>query len=560
MGFNNDLTAKPLFPQTIKFSEGMPRRQVRCQRCDRIGHMINTCPLLDEVYKLYEIDRLTPGPDLYDDNQLVNVTTPEMLPPCCGPNRNCSCVAPIANFTDAGIRGKTLENITDRNRCGYRMPTRIQQYVIPIIRQEYDVVVHAHTGSGKTAAYLIPLLKLAQEKGYRKRPGEEIQKPEILILAPTRELVQQIARYCLKISNRQTQYSVKVVCGGKKIKSQENRIREGCNVLVGTPGRVIHLLDRNKISLENVKHFVLDEADRMILRFKEELVTIIASDMTPRKGRQTLMFSATYEDMNLMRTAAKTYMRDDYKLVAGALHMPKGIHQTIEFLESAEQKIHRLKELLYKHFELNVETFTSCRCRNENRPSLEEFYLHVLGVCAGKKIVVFLATRRLVDKLTTELADHLTSVFKGIFYREVQIQNAGSETSENESFASYGVIPLHGGMEQGVREDHLKMFRNGVNPILVVTDLAARGLNIQGITHVINFDLPNRSEFEQYIQRVGRTGIAKNEGEAIALLQRGRDDRVLVRLMRIIVENEQDMPELPDWARDIVDRDPNRNR
>ena len=550
------------FFQNFKtISEGMPRRQVRCQRCDRIGHMIHDCPLLDEVYRLYELDRLNPGPDLYDDDQLVTVTTPEMLSPCCGSNNsNCSCVAPIENFTDAGIRGKTLENITDRNRCGYRMPTRIQQYAIPIIRQEYDVMVYAHTGSGKTAAYLIPLLKLAQEKGYWKRPGEEIQKPEILIIAPTRELVQQIARYCLKISNRQTQYSVKVVCGGKKIKSQENRIMEGCNVLVGTPGRVIHLLDRNKISLDNVKHFVLDEADRMILRFKKELETIV-SDMTPRRGRQTLMLSATYRDMdNLIRTAAKTYMRDDYKLVAGALHMPKGIHQTIEFLESAEQKIHRLKELLYYHFEPNVETFMGCGCRNGNQPSLKEFYLHVLGVCAGKKIVVFLATRRLVDKFTTELADHLTSVFRGIFYREVQINNTDSETSEMECYATYGVIPLHGGKEQEVRERNLKMFRDGVNPILVVTDLAARGLNIQGITHVINFDLPNWSEFEQYIQRVGRTGIARNQGEAIALVQRGRDDRILVRLMRIVVENEQDMPELPVWAQEIVNRDPNRNR
>ena len=540
----------------------MPRRQVRCQRCDRIGHMIHDCPLLDEVDRLYELDRLNPGPDLYDDDQLVNVTTPEMLSPCCGSNnRNCSCVAPIENFTDAGIRGKTLENITDRNRCGYRMPTRIQQYAIPVIKREYDVMVHSHTGSGKTAAYLIPLLKLAQEKGYRKRPGEEIQTPEILILAPTRELVQQIARYCLKISNRQTQYSVKVVCGGKKIRSQETRVKEGCNVLVGTPGRVIHLLDRDSISLENVKHFVLDEADRMILRFRTELETII-SDMTPREGRQTLMFSATFQDEATMRTAAQRYMRNDYRLIEKATLIPTGIHQTIEFVESTEQKTHRLRKLLEEHFEPNVGTFMSCGCSNGNRPSLEEFYLHVLGVCARKKIVIFVARRRLVVELSEKLADHLSSVFRGRFDQEIA----------NESTAIYGVIPLHGRMGQQDREEHLEWFRNGVCPILVVTDLAARGLNIQGITHVINFELPNWSELEQYIQRVGRTGIeqyiqrvgrtgiARNQGEAIALVQRGRDDRILVRLMRIVVENEQDMPELPGWAQDIVDRDPNRNR
>ena len=527
---------------------------------------MNDCPLLTEASRLYELDRLNPGPDLYDDDQEITVTTPEIFCPRCGPqdrysNRICCCVAPIENFTDAGIGGRTLENITHRNRCGYRKPTRIQQYAIPTIRQEYDVMVHAHTGSGKTAAYLIPLLKVAQEKDYRKRPGEEIQKPEILILAPTRELVQQIARYCLKISNRQTQYSVKVVCGGKKIKSQENRVKEGCNVLVGTPGRVIHLLERNSISLENVKHFVLDEADRMILRFRTELETIV-SDMTPREERQTLMFSATFQDEAMMRTAAQRYMRNDYRLIEKAMLIPTGIHQTMEFVESTEQKTHRLRELLREHFEPNVENFMSCRCRNENRPSLKEFYLHVLGVCAGKKIVIFVARRRLVGELSEKLADHLSSVFRGRFNEDISNDSRGPglEDGDEESTAIYGVIPLHGRMGQQDREEHLEWFRNGVCPILVVTDLAARGLNIQGITHVINFDLPNRSEFEQYIQRVGRTGIARNKGEAIALVHRGRDDGVLLKLMRIVVENEQDMPELPDWAKDIVDRDPNRNR
>ncbi|KAL5254562.1 hypothetical protein ACHWQZ_G014121 [Mnemiopsis leidyi] len=531
----------------------------RCPRCDRTGHIMNDCPLLSKISRLYDLDRVIPGPDLYDDDQEITVTTPGAL--CCQcasedrpNNRNCSCVDPISNFSAAGISGRTLENITHQDRCGYRKPTRIQQYAIPIIKRECDVMVHAHTGSGKTAAYLIPLLKLAQEKGYRKRPGVENQTPEILIVAPTRELVLQIERYALKISNRQTQYSVKVACGGKKIRTQENRVREGCNVLIGTPGRVIHLLNRDTISLKKVKHFVLDEADRMVERFRTELDTIV-SDMMPREKRQTLMFSATFERETLMREAAERYMRNDYKLVEKAMHIPYGIHQTIEFVESGEQKIHRLKELLERHFQPYVETFMDCLCINEAEPSLEKFYLHVLGVCAKKKIVIFVATRRLVKNLSENLADHLSSVFRGRFDQAI-----ANNEEDVESSAIYGIIPLHGQIRQREREEHLEYFRNGVCPILVVTDVAARGLNIQGVTHVINYDLPNRSDFAQYIQRIGRTGIARNRGDAIALLQRGRDEGMVLRLLRIIVENEQDMPELPDWVQNIVNRDPNRNR
>jgi ATP-dependent RNA helicase RhlE len=349
----------------------------------------------------------------------------------------------VMNFSQLGLSDAQLRVC---NSLGYSNPTPIQAKAIPLILKGEDVIGCAETGTGKTAAFLLPII---QNLSAQKRPGVRV-----LVLAPTRELALQIQKNHDELNHLKSSRSVLVI-GGANIKTQIADLRGRASIVIATPGRLLDLQERDAIDLSTVQVLVLDEADRMLdMGFLPAIKKILAT--LPAK-RQTLLFSATMS--STIESLARSTMRQP-KLVEVN---PRGraaqmVEQTV-YSVSLEHKTALLLDLLE---------------RKHEEDSLD-------------KVLVFTRTRRGSERLS-----HILKA------------------------RNHKVNRIHADRTQPQREAALREFRDGRARVLVATDIAARGLDVDAVSHVINYDVPHVPE--DYVHRVGRTGRAGKQGKAITIV------------------------------------------
>ncbi|KAF2262515.1 DEAD-domain-containing protein [Lojkania enalia] len=391
---------------------------------------------------------------------------------------------PVTKFTNPPLDDHLLSNI---ELAGYKVPTPVQKYSIPIVMGGRDLMACAQTGSGKTGGFLFPILSQAYQTGPMAPPPQQAggygygrqrkAYPTSLILAPTRELVSQIYDEARKFSYRSWVRPC-VVYGGADIGSQLRQIERGCDLLVATPGRLVDLIERGRISLTNIKYLVLDEADRMLdMGFEPQIRRIVeGEDMPPTAARQTLMFSATFpRDIQML---ARDFLKDYIFLSVGRVgSTSENITQKVEYVEDVDKR---------------------------------SVLLDILHTHGAGLTLIFVETKRMADSLSDFLI--------------------------NQGFPA---TSIHGDRTQREREKALEMFRTGRCPILVATAVAARGLDIPNVTHVVNYDLP--TDIDDYVHRIGRTGRAGNTGISTAFFNRG--NRGVVRdLIELLKEANQEVP------------------
>lgn len=361
------------------------------------------------------------------------------------------------SFEDLNLHPAIIKAIND---LGYTTPTPIQQQAIPELIQGHDVMASAQTGTGKTAAFMLPALnRLATPTKVNGRG------PRILVLTPTRELALQVSDAASKYGKYLTRIKVVSILGGMSYVLQNKLLSQPVDILVATPGRLIDHIQRGRIDFSRLEMLVLDEADRMLdMGFVQDVESIASA--TP-SSRQTLLFSATL-DSTIDKIAAR--LLKSPKRIQVASHRTK--------LENIEQRLHYVDDLSHKNRLLD----------------------HLLRDQSLKQAIVFTATKRDADDLADDLAAQ------------------GHEASA-----------LHGDMSQRERTRTLTKLRNGRLRILVATDVAARGIDVADITHVINFDLPKFAE--DYVHRIGRTGRAGASGIAVSFAS-GKDSISLKRIER----------------------------
>ena len=347
------------------------------------------------------------------------------------------------NFSQLGLRPALLR------RCeslGYTEPTPIQRRAIPVVLTGADLIGCAETGTGKTAAFLLPTIQRMTET---PRPGVRV-----LVLAPTRELVSQIEGSYKELAPKGSARCVSVI-GGASVARQRDALRRGAGVVVATPGRLLDHVERGSLDLSHVEVLVLDEADRMLdIGFWPAIRRIVA--MLPSK-RQTLLFSATMSPA--IEELARSTMRDPELVEVSLRGRPPEMVEQMAYSVATESKTALLLDLL------------------EREREGENF----------ERVLVFTRTRRGAERLSHIL-----------------------EAREHEADR------IHADRTQPQREAALRGFREGRTRVLVATDIAARGIDVESVSHVINYDVPVAPE--DYVHRIGRTGRAGNSGRAITLV------------------------------------------
>lgn len=354
-------------------------------------------------------------------------------------------------FDTLGLSAPILEAVAEQ---GYETPTPIQVQAIPAVIEGRDVMAAAQTGTGKTAGFTLPIL----ENLYRGEPAHANQA-RVLILTPTRELAAQVAN-SVAIYSKNLRLSSTVVFGGVKINPQMMKLRQGVDVLVATPGRLLDLYNQKAVKFKQLEVLVLDEADRMLdMGFIHDIRKILA--LLPAK-RQNLMFSATFSD-------------DIRKLAKGLVNNPVEISVSPQNMtvESVEQWV--------------------CPVDKKQKSAL---LTQLILDNEWQQVLVFSRTKHGANRLVRQL-------------------NA----------KDIHAVAIHGNKSQGARTKALAGFKNGSIRILVATDIAARGLDIDQLPHVVNFDLPNVPE--DYVHRIGRTGRAGASGEAVSLVSADEHKQLL---------------------------------
>ncbi|WNH07935.1 DEAD/DEAH box helicase [Thalassobellus suaedae] len=362
------------------------------------------------------------------------------------------------SFKSLGLSDTLLKAISKK---GYTTPSPIQEKAIPPVLEGKDVLASAQTGTGKTAGFTLPLLHILSET-----PKEKYRPIRALILTPTRELAAQVYANVKEYSEFLNLRSA-VIFGGVNQKPQAATIRQGIDVLVATPGRLLDLQNQGLLSLKRVEIFVLDEADRMLdMGFLRDIERVIKS--MPEK-RQNLMFSATFS-------------KDIKKLAHGILNHPVQVEATPEntTVDAISQKVYRVAKGLKT-----------------------ELIIKLISEGNWKQVLVFTRTKHGANKLC-----------------------------EKMSKSGITAAAIHGNKSQGARTKALAGFKNGSVRVLVATDIAARGLDIPLLPHVINFELPNISE--DYVHRIGRTGRAGASGEALSLVS--ADETTFLRDIEKLIE------------------------
>lgn len=341
-------------------------------------------------------------------------------------------------FKELGLRSEVLKSIEE---LGFSEPTPIQQKAIPHLLEEVsDFVGLAQTGTGKTAAFGLPLISKVET---------DHQKPQGLIICPTRELCLQISKD-LESYAKHLPVKIQSVYGGTDIRKQMNAIKKGVHIIVATPGRLVDLIGRNAVQLDSVEWVVLDEADEMLnMGFKEDIDKILVK--TP-EWKNTWLFSATMPK-EVSRIASK-YMKDPLEVSVGE--------------------------------------------KNTTNENIDHIYFVV------KERDRYAALKRLID--------FNTSIYGLVFCRTRRETAAVAEKLERDG---YNAAPLHGDLSQAQRDNVMKRFRNQSLQILVATDVAARGIDVDDITHVVHYNLPD--DVENYTHRSGRTARAGKKGESLVL-------------------------------------------
>ncbi|XP_020639541.1 ATP-dependent RNA helicase DDX3X isoform X10 [Pogona vitticeps] len=417
-----------------------------------------------------------------------------------------NCPPHIESFSDVDMGEIIMGNI---ELTRYTRPTPVQKYAIPIIKDKRDLMACAQTGSGKTAAFLLPILSQIYTDGpgdalramkENGRYGRRKQYPISLVLAPTRELAVQIYEEARKFAYR-SRVRPCVVYGGADIGQQIRDLERGCHLLVATPGRLVDMMERGKIGLDFCKYLVLDEADRMLdMGFEPQIRRIVEQDTMPPKGvRQTMMFSATFPKE--IQMLARDFLEEYIFLAVGRVGSTS---------ENITQKVVWVEESDKRSFLLDLLNATGKDC-------LGEFQHNSNGSGKESLTLVFVETKKGADSL------------EDFLYRE-----------------GYACTSIHGDRCQRDREEALHQFRSGRSPILVATAVAARGLDISNVKHVINFDLP--SDIEEYVHRIGRTGRVGNLGLATSFFNE-RNINITKDLLDLLVEAKQ---EVPSWLENMA--------
>ncbi len=345
----------------------------------------------------------------------------------------------LITFASLGLSQSLLNALDDLK---FQTPSAIQQQTIPWLLQGRDLIGLAQTGTGKTAAFALPILQ---------RLSPEQTGIQALVVAPTRELAIQVAAHFESLSTHQKGVRVTVLCGGQDYRPQLKSLRDGVQIVVGTPGRILDHLERGTLNLGNLKTFVLDEADEMLrMGFIEDVETILAKLPTER---QIALFSATMPSR--IRQIANSYLNDP---------VPVEIRMETATVKSVEQRF----------------IFAS----QAQKP---DALLRVLAVEDNQGVIVFVRTK----SSTEEVAEML--------------QQQG-----------YRAMAIHGDLTQALRERIIAQFKQGAIDVLVATDVAARGLDVERVTHVINYDAAH--DCETYVHRIGRTGRAGRSGVAILFI------------------------------------------
>ncbi|SDL59146.1 ATP-dependent RNA helicase RhlE [Salinimicrobium catena] len=390
------------------------------------------------------------------------------------------------SFKNLELSQPLLKAIKDQ---GYTTPTPIQQQAIPLVLQGKDLLGIAQTGTGKTAAFGIPLLQRLEESNIS---GRGIKA---LILTPTRELAIQIDE-SLTAYGKYTRLKHTVIFGGVSQNKQVQKLKNGVDILVATPGRLLDLMNQGFISLKHLQIFVLDEADRMLdMGFIHDVKKVIK--VLPSK-RQTLFFSATMPE-------------EIQSLSNMMLKNPAKVEVT-----PASSTVDKIQQRIY---------FT-------NKPDKRKLLLHLLESNGISSALVFTRTKHGADKVAR-------------FLGKAKINSAA----------------IHGNKSQNSRQNALKNFKSGELSVLVATDIAARGIDIDELKHVFNFDLPNVPE--TYVHRIGRTGRAGNDGMAISFCtsEEKKDLKGIEKLaaIKIPVVEEHPFPLDPN-AQPAPAASPKRNR
>jgi ATP-dependent RNA helicase RhlE len=364
-----------------------------------------------------------------------------------------------ASFGSFGLRPEILRAVAEQN---YTTPTPIQAKSIPLVLEGKDLLGLAQTGTGKTAAFALPILNRLQAAPFRGTGRRPIR---VLVLSPTRELASQIAE-SFGAYGKYTPLKHTVVFGGVGQGAQAMALRRGVDILVATPGRLLDLLSQGLLSLRSVETFVLDEADRMLdMGFINDIRRVI--DQIPAK-RQTLFFSATMPGE--IRGLSDSILSNPVQVSVTPVSTPaEAVEQRIHFVEKGDKV---------------------------------ELLRHILSDTSVRSALVFTRTKHGADALARQLDRH-----------------------------AIRTDAIHGNKTQGARERALAGFKRGTTRVLVATDIAARGIDVADLSHVINFDLPN--EPESYVHRIGRTGRAGASGIALSFCS--WDERpFLVSIERLI--------------------------
>ena len=365
---------------------------------------------------------------------------------------------PSLDFASLGLRGDLLSTL---NSLGYEEPTPIQAASIPLLIAGNDMLGQAATGTGKTAAFALPILE-------RLEPGERGKEPSALVLVPTRELALQVSQ-AFNSYGRAIGVRLVAIYGGAPARQQIEALRRGVDVVIATPGRALDLCNRGSLRLGNVRTVVLDEADEMLeMGFIEDIETILA--MTPN-SRQTVLFSATMPK------------RID-KLASKHLRHPERVAIAAPAAQSNDVPRVRQAAFVVKRFD---------------KPAA---VMRILDAEDPTAAIIFCRTRGEVDDLAQSL-----------------------------SARGYQAEALHGGLTQDQRDRVMGRLRSRTTDLLVATDVAARGLDVDHLSHVVNYDLPSSPEI--YVHRIGRVGRAGREGVALSLVE-PRERRMLSAIEKLI--------------------------
>ncbi|MEH6811257.1 MAG: DEAD/DEAH box helicase [Motiliproteus sp.] len=378
-------------------------------------------------------------------------------------------------FSALGLKQQLLDAVAEQ---GYSEPTPIQAAAIPAILDQQDVMAGAQTGTGKTAAFALPILQQLSLKAV----DDQTERPvRALVLTPTRELAQQVYRNFVGYG-KHCQLRAALVYGGASINTQIKALAEGVDIVVATPGRLLDLISRGAVDLGQVRHLVFDEADRMLdMGFIDEIRRLLK---TIPAERQTLLFSATFDQE--IFDLSKTLLKSPTLIEVDARNTVATQVEQMVYAVDADRK--------------------------------RELVSHMIGARNWHQVLIFIRTKQGADHLASEMCKD------------------GLKTQA-----------IHGDKSQGARERALEEFREGKTRVLVATDVAARGLDIDQLKYVINYELPFNAE--DYIHRIGRTGRAGGSGLAISLLS--PEENYLLEEIEAILDTRLPQQWLPGYEPDL---------